>query len=118
MTQTFKKVASNGAASQTYARLDDTSVVLGVSHKPVIVKQGGNTTRIIKTSIDIRKDVDGKACDSACKPQFPAIVKLEFSAPEGSLPADFLPAVIAAAEAFLSSRNGVFFPSIDEITVA
>lgn len=118
MSQVFRKIASNGATSQQFARVGDTSVILTLSHKNVTVKSGNSTNRIVKTLCDIRTEVAGKTCaTSDCPPKYPALMQISVSAPEGALPADFKPALDAAYAALAGSLNSVFFPQIDEITV-
>ena len=120
MSQIYSKVAGNSSApQQIFMRQDNTNFVLTVSHKMVEAKTPKQAARIIKTTIDVRTVVDLATCDpNACPPKFPALVKLEYSAPEGQLPADLLAAVLAANTAFASSPNSVFFPQIETVTVA
>ena len=120
MPQVYSKVAGNSSApQQIFMRKDNTNFVLTVTHKMVEAKTPKQAARIIKTTIDVRTVVDLPSCDpNACPPKFPALVKLEYSAPEGQLPADLLAAVLAANTAFTSSSNSVFFPQIETVTVA
>lgn len=118
MAQTFKKIASNGAISQQYARVDNTSILLTVTHKPVTVRSANAQTRIIKTTIDVRSEVPGKACGvTECPPTYPALMQVVVSAPEGALPADFKAALDSAYSAFSGSLNSVFFPQVETIAV-
>lgn len=119
MAKTFIKIAgSTGTTDQVYANRDKTSELLTVKHKFVDVPGGNSKTRIVKTIITIRDDIAGKSCGTdVCPPVFPALLRLEASAPEGALPADYQSVIDAAVVAFKAALNSVFFPNIDTINV-
>lgn len=120
MPKTYSKVAGNSSApQQIYMRSDNTDYVMTVSHRLVEAKTPKQAIRIVKTTIDVRTLVEASTCEpNACPPKLPALVKLEYSAPEGKLPVDLISAVLAANTAFSGSTNSVFFPQIETVTVA
>lgn len=118
----LKKIAGQpGSNAQQFADQDKPSKRLLVTQSVASLRSPatGRMIDCVKLTIDVREPTTaaGECTDAACKPTYPSVVKVIFSAPDGTDVSNLWAAAQAAITAFNAvPKTSLFFANVDQIT--